>query len=241
MVEFALLLVFVLPPILFGIIQFGLIFNGQVSMTHAAREGVRAAALGETYENVRTKVINAASSTGFVNISESSIVITPANALDRVVGEETKVTVNGSVDIVVPFLNRIIGDTFPLSSVASMRIEVGQLASGGPGAPEYLGVSSINPTKVVNDLNVTITLDRPIQGADVNIRIDQQDGSLYAGGIPGTTNSSGIAVIEVARFFHQIHGAPDGNYIIVITNVNKLGYTWDGNPINQGFNKPGSF
>jgi Flp pilus assembly protein TadG len=40
-VEFALVAMFALMPLLLGIIQFGFIFYSQITITHAAREGVR--------------------------------------------------------------------------------------------------------------------------------------------------------------------------------------------------------
>lgn len=49
-VEFALVLPFLLV-LLCGIVDFGLAFNAKVTLTHAAREGVRAIALGETADD----------------------------------------------------------------------------------------------------------------------------------------------------------------------------------------------
>lgn len=50
-VEFALILP-ILVALVFGIIEFGLVFNAQISLAQAAREGVRAEAL-ETGEGVQ--------------------------------------------------------------------------------------------------------------------------------------------------------------------------------------------
>jgi len=49
----------VLPILLllvFGIIQFGIILNGQVTVTSAAREGVRLAVVGGTQEEIKNRV-----------------------------------------------------------------------------------------------------------------------------------------------------------------------------------------
>jgi Flp pilus assembly protein TadG len=52
-VEFALILP-ILVMIVFGIFQFGIAFNNWISLTHAAREGVRLASVGQyTAQKVR--------------------------------------------------------------------------------------------------------------------------------------------------------------------------------------------
>ncbi|MGI6327399.1 MAG: TadE/TadG family type IV pilus assembly protein [Dethiobacteria bacterium] len=128
LVEFALLLIFVLPPLLFGILQFGLIFNGQLTISHAVRDGARLAAVGKSDDDVKSMVLDCVASTPFLNVSSDSISITPGPS-NRIVGEEIEVTVNASVDVIVPILDRMVGDVFPLVSTASMRLEVGQAAS----------------------------------------------------------------------------------------------------------------
>ena len=59
LVEFALLLP-ILLLLLLGIIQFGIIFNGQITVTSAAREGARLAAVGADDEQVKDRVEEAA-------------------------------------------------------------------------------------------------------------------------------------------------------------------------------------
>jgi uncharacterized membrane protein len=54
-VELALVMPLLLL-ILFGIIDFGRMFNAQITLTQAAREGARAAAYGQTPETVRGRV-----------------------------------------------------------------------------------------------------------------------------------------------------------------------------------------
>ena len=78
LVEFALLLIFVLPPLLFGILQFGLIFNGQLTISHAVRDGARLAAVGKSDEDVKSMVLDCVASTPFLNVTSDSISITPA-------------------------------------------------------------------------------------------------------------------------------------------------------------------
>jgi Flp pilus assembly protein TadG len=62
-VELALLLPLLLL-ILFGIVDFGRMLNYKLTITHAAREGVRAASVGKTASDVTTKVTTAASADG---------------------------------------------------------------------------------------------------------------------------------------------------------------------------------
>lgn len=64
-VEFALVALFALLPLLLGIIQFGMIFYSQITITHAAREGVRPLAVTTPCDAVcvasaKTRTIDAA-------------------------------------------------------------------------------------------------------------------------------------------------------------------------------------
>ena len=65
-VEFALLLP-VLLLIVFGIIDFGRALNAQITLTQAAREGARLAALGDTTAQVQSRATAAA--TGLSNVT----------------------------------------------------------------------------------------------------------------------------------------------------------------------------
>lgn len=58
-VEFALVLPLLLV-LVFGIIDFGRALNAQISLNQAAREGVRASALGQTAAAVQSRTITAA-------------------------------------------------------------------------------------------------------------------------------------------------------------------------------------
>ncbi len=145
LVEFALLLIFILPPLLFGILQFGLVFNGQLTISHAARDGARLAAVGRSDEDIKSMVLDCVVSTPFLNVSPESISITPGPS-NRVVGEEIEVRVNASVDVIVPILDKVVGSVFPLVSAASMRLEVGQAAfAGNAGSGEIISGDAIIP------------------------------------------------------------------------------------------------
>ena len=115
--EFAI----VMPVLLFllmGIIQFGCIFNGQVTVTSAAREGARLAVVGATNEEIIKRVGDAA---GALLLKVNSVDINRAVDGDDGV---LSVKVNGSVDIVVPLLDMFTGPSFDVSSESVMRVEV---------------------------------------------------------------------------------------------------------------------
>ncbi len=84
-VEFALLLP-VLLLILFGIIDFGRALNAQITLTQAAREGARLAALGEPQSTVISGTQSAANGLSGVNVSVTTC---PANAGPTVNGTVT--------------------------------------------------------------------------------------------------------------------------------------------------------
>ncbi len=122
MVEFAL----ILPLLLFlllGIIQFGIILNGQITVTSAAREGARVAVVGEGDDVVETRVRNALAGSLMVDAVSAVIeIIRPAQS-----GDELTVRVQSSVPIIVPMippLNTIFpGGIFELNAISVMRVE----------------------------------------------------------------------------------------------------------------------
>lgn len=120
-VEFALVFVFVLMPVLFGIFEFGRIFGGSLIVSHAAREGARAGVV--SMENERLEAINNAvqSNSFFLNIEpfEASEI----QGLDGEPGERLTVTVSYDMDLVVPNILDMITNPINLESQAIMRIE----------------------------------------------------------------------------------------------------------------------
>ena len=70
-VEFALLLP-VLLLLLFGIIDFGRALNAQITLTQAAREGARLAALGQSNSAVVSRAQSAATGLSNVSVTVSS-------------------------------------------------------------------------------------------------------------------------------------------------------------------------
>jgi Flp pilus assembly protein TadG len=118
-VEFALVLP-ILILLIFGIIQFGFIFNDYISITHAAREGVRWASLREPESVVKEKTIDAAPS---ITLMEDDIEVSnPAPSADDQ-GQPVTVSVSYSVPIDVPIMQSLLGESFILASSATQRIE----------------------------------------------------------------------------------------------------------------------
>jgi Flp pilus assembly protein TadG len=108
-VEFAILLP-ILVMLLTGIIQFGMAYSNYVSITHAAREGARLAAVGKYDEStVRERAYP---------VVPDSVSISFPNGDTH--GEEAVVTVTYTKKIDVPFWRTV---SVPITSRAGMRIE----------------------------------------------------------------------------------------------------------------------
>ena len=113
-VEFALILI-PLVVLIFAIFQFGIVFNNWIALTHAAREGVRLAAVAEDETTVKEAVINRAPT---VRISEADIIIDNPN----IVGMPVTVTVTGEV---INFELPLVGSKpILLTSSATLRVEM---------------------------------------------------------------------------------------------------------------------
>lgn len=105
-VEFALVLP-LLAVLLFGIIDFGRMFWEQVTLTSAAREGVRVLALGETDPTVvRDKTVDAASgiSADDITVTVDGSVVTGASQIGTIctVGESVSVIATATFDFWTP-------------------------------------------------------------------------------------------------------------------------------------------
>jgi len=119
MVEFALVIT-ILLLIVFGIIEFGRIFNAQLTVTHAAREGARVGVVTPVTSRdtvIKNTVKDRAAS---ITLTDANIVIDPVAAST---GESMTVTVNYNVDLVAPFISAILPDPFPVHGQAVMRVE----------------------------------------------------------------------------------------------------------------------
>lgn len=94
MVEAALILP-VLVLLLFGIVEFGRAFNAQVTLTHAAREGVRDYALDQDVAAATAKAQFAAS-----GLDPGLMVVTATPCVE---GEQTQLTIEYPFSYDIPF------------------------------------------------------------------------------------------------------------------------------------------
>lgn len=119
LVEMALVLpVFLL--LLFGVIEFGRIFNAFLVAKEASREGARLAIVGEDNTAITAAV---RSVSGMWDPSRAAIAINPANPADREEGEPVEVSVTYSVHLVAPVISGILPDPFVVNGSTVMRIE----------------------------------------------------------------------------------------------------------------------
>jgi Flp pilus assembly pilin Flp len=117
-VEFAIILPILLLLVM-GIIQFGFIFNGQITLTSAVREGARYAVVGNTDADVVKRVKDSA---------VALLLSTPTVTIDRYDGkdnpkESLTVEAKGTVDVIMPFLDIFTGKKVELTGKSTMRVE----------------------------------------------------------------------------------------------------------------------
>ena len=131
LVEFALV-VPILLALVFGIIEFGWIFNGYITITGAAREGARLAAVGADIEVIEAAVENHAIT--FSADQGGSLVTQVPGYPDSIQpGGEIRVIVDGELPLLIGFLGGantdslirfpLLDNPFPLKAEASMRRE----------------------------------------------------------------------------------------------------------------------
>lgn len=114
-VEFALVLP-VLILILVGIIEFGWLFNGKITLTSAAREGARVAAIIKNETTATAAVNETANLSGLtINSVQYSYITGGPNNVNRV-----KVEVEGSMN---PLVGMFITGPVDMASEAFMRVE----------------------------------------------------------------------------------------------------------------------
>ena len=111
-VEFALI-VPILLLLIFGIVEFSRLYNVQLSLSNAAREGARTMAIENDLTLTRNAIIASAPSVNPA-INAGNITISPANC---VAGATVTVTISYSVSLLTGFF----GAQLPLSSEGVMR------------------------------------------------------------------------------------------------------------------------
>jgi Flp pilus assembly protein TadG len=112
MVEFAIILP-LLIVLLFGIIEFGRAFNANISLTHAAREGVR------EYAITQDAAAGTAAALGAATSLDSGAMVVAVSACN--LGDPTTLRINYPFQLSIPF--------FP-SSAVQLRAE-GVMRCGG--------------------------------------------------------------------------------------------------------------
>jgi len=117
-VEFALVLP-ILVLLVFGIIQFGHLFNQWQQLEHATREGARWASLQNSTAAVKSTVKAAAPTLG---LTDADITITPANPTGLALGTPVTVVSRVVVPVFTPGLLGM-GPTVTLTARATQRSE----------------------------------------------------------------------------------------------------------------------
>lgn len=119
LVEFALVLP-ILLLLLFGIVEFGRIFNVYLISKEASREGARLAIVGKS----NTEITSAAKGiSGLWDPSAATVVITPTNAADRKKGDAVTVAISYDVELIAPVISAILPNPFPVTGSTVMRME----------------------------------------------------------------------------------------------------------------------
>jgi len=117
LIEFALILP-ILLFLLFGIFEFGRIFNTYLIVVNGAREGARHGALGSNQAEIIQKSTEACPN---LDPGLMSFVVSGAEGNS---GQQVRVRVIYSVDILTPIFEPMFpADPFPVSSEAVMMIE----------------------------------------------------------------------------------------------------------------------
>lgn len=127
LVEFALVLPLLLL-LVFGIIEFGRIFQASLVVSHAAREGARQGVVEDVgrKDRIEDVVEIAGSSIGLDRNVNLTITPSDAVALDALGrGSTLTVSVHANVNLITPIISNILSDDgiYNVESTAVMRVE----------------------------------------------------------------------------------------------------------------------
>ncbi len=109
----------ILLLLIFGIIQFGIIFLDNQVINQAAREGVRVGAVGGSDAEILATVERI---TDNLDSARLQVLIDPADG-ERRRGDSLKVEVHYSVPIMLPVIGELIPNPYPLTAITVMRVE----------------------------------------------------------------------------------------------------------------------
>jgi len=118
MVEMALVLP-ILLLLLFGIVEFGRIFNAYIAVAHISREAARVAALGDSDSEITSLALNRAAG---LDKTKVQVKISPSSE-ERTRGTAVQVEVDYSVPLIVPLISNLLPNPFPISAQTIMRVE----------------------------------------------------------------------------------------------------------------------
>lgn len=122
LVEFAL----VMPILIFfllGVAEFGWLLNAQISITSAAREGVRAAAVLPTTEAARLTAAQNASINALTGTSGVTLTTSGINYTEVVQADNTKNAVLVLTGTVKPLIGLYVSNPYSMTAKATMRVE----------------------------------------------------------------------------------------------------------------------
>ena len=128
-VEFALVLPILILLVL-GIIQFGIIFYGQVTITSAAREAARMASVGKYLGEIETRIDEIVSKAPFLDVDITEVTATPEIPYSftdedlRVREEPVEFIIPGKMNIIFPFAGKGTNPPhFNIYGKATMRFQ----------------------------------------------------------------------------------------------------------------------
>ncbi|KUO50533.1 MAG: hypothetical protein APF76_07755 [Desulfitibacter sp. BRH_c19] len=204
LVEFSLILPLLLL-LIFGIIQFGIIFSCYILVNSASKEAVRISAvtdLNDTDHEAINKITQITSPFPFLNIK--SIDISPEPSA-RIQGEDVMVMIDASVGLIVPLvLNEEID--FPIIS-ARMRYEPHSLII--EGSEEFV-LEELSLNQSGDKLRVSVELldgaGNPIGDALIYLEIDYEGTVIEGGAFTLTTNTNHGKDQEVVDFNNNNKG-----------------------------------
>ncbi|GLB31527.1 hypothetical protein LAD12857_34500 [Lacrimispora amygdalina] len=118
LVEMALVLP-LLILLVCGIVEFGRIYNANLVVTNASREGARKAVVGGSDSEILSAVNTAAQT---LNSASMTVTITPSQ-INRYYGEQAEVQISYNLSIVTPVFSSLLPNPFPVSAKTVMRVE----------------------------------------------------------------------------------------------------------------------